>query len=408
MNRYIKSILLCFCIFSILFLGGIGIGIFSIRNICAIILLFYILRHINRVEFDICQRLYIVYLLVLVVVNFVSGRIFEYEFIQNLLTNHFVCIILFSSIPLLFASKRELRIVLVFLTCVFLFNGFVSVLQFCNHVLGWKIALFFTPGISTYLDQAEYYMQNSDNFLSRSIVSGITGFVVANGYFCAMLLPIISRDLLCGGCSFGRKIIGILFLLLGGICIFMIQQRTAFAIFLLYIFVIFLFRFRVHSLFLFVFAFMIVSSVDIPLNLDMGRLVSDGISDDSRMNQLTNFINFYYTDDFLLGADLSNADIGNSLGHNTLLDALRRGGCFTFVVYLFVFFVISVMILRILIRSYRLHYKYTLVFSISCILFLLYSFTHSTGIQSGAIYFWLMYALMLISRKYEEKSSLSH
>lgn len=239
--------------------------------------------------------------------------------------------------------------------------------------------------------------------LNRSIVSGITGFVVANGYFTTTLLPIVSKDILSVNRSKKAKYTSIVLLIIGGITIFMIQQRMAFALFLLYIFSLGLLKQnRLILLFTIIFSLTIYTFGPTNYDIDMGRLVTDNISQDSRMNQFNNFIYFFNSEYFLWGADLDISSIGNSMGHNTLMDSLRRGGFFTFVIYSILFFLILVKCIINATIAYRNNFSFTLATSISCIIFLVYSFTHSTGIQSGAINFWLTYSLMGLSILYEK------
>ena len=111
---------------------------------------------------------------------------------------------------------------------------------------------------------------------------------------------------------------------------------------------------------------------------------------------------FLNSDDFIFGADLDNKVLLYSLGHNTIMDALRRGGFISLLLYLPLFIIVVYKCSNIFIRGFMQNWHYSYTFSISCVLFIAYSLTHSTGIQSGAVLFWFIYSLMISSWKYEK------
>ena len=403
-----RDILLYFIVFAILFLGGRGIGILSIRNACAIFLIYVLIRNANAVKVDFCQKTYIIYLFVLLISNIMSGQIIDYEFIRNFLSGHIVCVVLFLALPILFNSYFKLKNLILFLSIIYGINCIVSILQFTNNQLGWEIGLAITPDAKNAVDQASLYKNEFDNLLSRSLVFGIVGFVVANGYFTATFLPLVTSDLICKKLSFKQNVMSLVLLILSSISIFMIQQRMAFAILLVYIALIFILKTSTVGkviIGLFIILFIGLFSNHLSLNFDMGRLVVDGIADDSRMNQFANFLNFFNTDNFIWGAELSDARLGDSMGHNTLMDSLRRGGFFSFLTYIFVFVSLLIKCVQTALTAYKYQMKYMLASSISCLLFLIYSFTHSTGVQSGAIFFWILYSMMLLAEQYEKEKN---
>jgi hypothetical protein len=292
---------------------------------------------------------------------------------------------------------------------VHILNCAVSILQFYNVPIGWRIGLAVNPGAISNLDSAEYYIQQSDNLLSRSIVFGITSFVVANGYYLTSFLPITTRHLLFSDIGSKDKIISWCLLTLSAITIFMVQQRMAFFLLLCYIVFVLYMQIR-KSLFikllLLIFAVVFIGLYTFPTDLEVGRLTLDKVGSDSRMNQITNIINFMNTDSFIWGADLNDKTLLYSLGHNTLTDALRRGGFISLIFYLLLFIAVLCKCIYTGIVSQRINAPYSLALSVSCVIFLAYSFSHSTGIQSGAVLFWFIYALMISSWKYE-KNNLS-
>lgn len=400
-----KNLFLLLVIFAILFLGAINIGPISIRNLCVLGLLFPIVIKNRNIQINICVKCYFIYLLFLIVSNILNGQILGTSFLRSFFSGHFVCIILVLSFPLLIKTTHELKTVVLLCVCCYMCNTIISIFQFYNINLGWSIGLLINPGAIKFMEMAEYYMEGANNFLDRSIVFGLNGFVVQNGYFATVFLPVVTHSLFFCTNSKWRKLFDYLILLLGIVTIFMIQQRMAFALLLLYLISIIYFKTGASmKIILIGFSIIVVLLLSDYFTLNMGRLTTQGIGLDSRMNQVDNFISFFNSNDFILGAFLDNKELGNSLGHNTLMDSLRRGGFLTFVVYCVTFFILTITCIKQYILAYKEQYTYTFAFATSCIIFMCYSFTHSTGIQSGAIYFWFMYSMMLVSYNIENKN----
>jgi len=406
MFRYIVII---FSFFAILFLGATNIGPVTIRNICIAGLIVFLLITHKNISIDICGKIYCIYLVILLLSSIISGQFYNPTFLRNFITNHISSIVLLIVIPLIIKSITDIKIITVFIASVHILNCAVSILQFYNVPIGWRIGLAVNPGAISNLDSAEYYIQQSDNLLSRSIVFGITSFVVANGYYLTSFLPITTRHLLFSDIGSKDKIISWCLLTLSAITIFMVQQRMAFFLLLCYIVFVLYMQIR-KSLFikllLLIFAVVFIGLYTFPTDLEVGRLTLDKVGSDSRMNQITNIINFMNTDSFIWGADLNDKTLLYSLGHNTLTDALRRGGFISLIFYLLLFIAVLCKCIYTGIVSQRINAPYSLALSVSCVIFLAYSFSHSTGIQSGAVLFWFIYALMISSWKYE-KNNLS-
>ena len=69
-------------------------------------------------------------------------------------------------------------------------------------------------------------------------------------------------------------------------------------------------------------------------------------------------------------------------------------------VYIVVLLIISLQCFMMLYKSVKNNEMYTFVYALSCCMFIGVSLTHSMGIQSGAVMFWIPYILMKLSTKY--------
>lgn len=400
-----RYIVIYISIFSILFLGATNIGPVSIRNLCIIGLIVYLAMNFKAVSLDLCVKLYTIYLAALLLCSIVSGQIFDITFYKNFLTNHIPSLILILTIPLIIKSIYDIKIIIGFITLLQLLNCLVSILQFYNIPMGWNLGLAINPGAISNVNDAEYYLADADNLLSRSIVFGITSFVVANGYYLATFLPIASNNLLRNDVDIKGKIISLIMLVISGITIFMVQQRMAFFSLICYLILVLFIQIRKSLLYKLIFTIILIVTAGLysgSFDYDLGRLTMEDLHSDSRMSQITNFLTFMNSDGFIWGANLNDKALLYSLGHNTLMDALRRGGFISFLLYLPLFIIVSYKCSCISISAFKLNAQYTFTLSIACLLFIAYSFAHSTGLQSGAVLFWLIYALMISAWEYEK------
>ena len=368
-------------------------------------LVIFLAINYKDVSLDLCGKFYVVYLGGLLLCGIVSGQIFNILFYKNFLTNHIPSLIILLTLPIIIKSINDIKTIIGFIISMQFIDCIVSILQFYNIQIGWNIGLSINPGAISMLNTAEYYLADADKLLSRSIVFGITSFVVANGYYLTVFLPIVSINLLRNDINIKGKTLSLIMLFISGVTIFMVQQRMAFFLLICYIILVILIITRNLLLFKLISAIILIAIIGLfpfSFDYDLGRLTIENSQSDSRLTQITNFVNFFNSDSFIFGADLNNKDLLYSLGHNTIMDALRRGGFISLLLYFPLFFFVVYKSSHISINAFKQNAHYSFTFSIACILFLLYSFTHSTGLQSVAILFWFIYSLMISSWKYEK------
>lgn len=395
----LKKIAISLIFFSILFLGSLSfVPGLSIRNIVSVLLFFYLIPNLKKVSFDCCELLYVIYVLVLLVCNILNGNVLEYSFIQNFVSYHLVCLVVISTVPMLITSKDEFLFVTHLFVVIYIINFVLTYLQYNNEALGWDIVRLIYPKGDVGMENFESY----EDFSGIAVVQGLTDFVVLNGYFVVTFLPIVSYQFLK---NCWQSLMGIFVLLLGIMGLYMIQQRTAFYLGVLY--AVFLLFYKFKREFYYVPVILIILALILPnLELsyfDMGRLLIDDYTfSDDRLNLFNLFYAYSLEDNFLLGGE-DNRYWLSSLGHNTIFSSLLRGGIFTMFVYTITFIVILFFCMKFFFRSLLNSNIFTLVYSSSCCIFLIVSFTHSLGIQHGAIMFWLLYVLMKHSLTIETK-----
>lgn len=394
---------------SYIFLGGFHVGPLSLRLLVSYGLLGYTLWR-GWTEYGPTKgiKMYFVYLAFYVFISIINLTAFRLSFTKDLIAVHFVCLTAIIAFPRFFKTEASIRGAYIVLVLIFLFNAFVTYLQFNNSPLGWSLGMSINPTQLEDLEAMQTYMETEDEF-QESILMGIMGNPVNNGYFVATLLPIVTCFIWS---KFGLKTIwtSVLFVI-GVFCIYMIQQRMALVVTAIYIVTILVLILKKKNFFSIVF-FIIVAFVIVELSQSfdvsgVGRLgtVNEGEYRTWTFSVLNDFLGD--PRQVLLGYRRVNPEVDifvfRTMGHNTFLDALRRGGIFLLLVYIVLFFRLCRELVGIIRFSRRVKDYRTLGMALGCLCFLLYSQTHSTGVQSGSILFWTLF--MLTVQSYRLKGS---
>lgn len=404
-----KKILFALTLFSILFLGSISIlpGL-TIRNISVVGLLLYALLNAKEVSFNTDEKSYLVFITVLLLCNILNGQIASFGFVQNFVVYHLACVVIIMTIPLFVKNLRDLSFVTKLLIAFYIINVIVSYWQFFNNPLGWDLAYLITPGFEDNIEERMHYLEDLDDLSSYAITPGINGFVVTNGYFVATFLPVVSCMALNRG---SRSFWGLVVLAVGVFGLYMIQQRSAFFLGVLYVFIALCYRMKSDWLttsILLLAAVVVVTYFGTEfMQMDLGRLVLDDVATDDRFNLLHFFYEFMNEPTFILGGEDDPYWL-STLGHNTIFSSLLQGGIMSMLAYIVAFIIIVKRCLQLIFISYKNGFINTFVYSVACIIFIAISLTHSLGIQSGAIMFWLCYVLMIQAHSFEVGNRRKH
>ena len=162
---------------------------------------------------------FVFWLLLALVIN---NGFLVFEFTHRVLAFYLVGIVSFFSIDCFLKDHRDFdRVVLVFSLLVLL-DSCVSILQFQNNPLGWDISQLFAD-VSVYSES----LDRLDTGMGSSVLTGILGHPVANGFFIATCTPL----LLVGLKKSNQTILRLYYLITIIIAVYtcyIIQQRAAF------------------------------------------------------------------------------------------------------------------------------------------------------------------------------------
>lgn len=391
-------------IFSFLFLGGLHVGALSVRMIVAYgLFVFALLFGSNNYEPTRGMKMYYVYILVYILVNILGYTAFSGVFIKDLIAVHFVCCIIIFAFPRIFKTEASIWGAYIVIVIGFIFNAIVTILQSQNAPLGWAIGMFINP---TEIDELEIMQAKIADIgeLKKSVVIGIMGRSTANGYFIATILPVITYYL-WDRLKF-KSLWSFVLIVIAVICVYFIQQRMALIVVATYIICVILFKktpWLLKITMISIILFSIIYYWDSIMSFDYtqaGRLFY--AHDERRTNTIVVLKDFLNDPIQLLVGnnrviDEQEYEIFLIIGHNTFTDTIRMGGLFLFIPYLILFYCLCKTLIDIFIFSRKVNDYRTMGMAMGCLCFLLYSQTHSTGVQSGSIMFWTLYMLCVQS-----------
>ena len=404
-----KFIIIGVLLFSFFFLGRWHIfGPISYRNFAAILLLVisFFTSH-TKVTITKGEKWYFIWLGAYIFINSLTGYILKPAVYSNLIAYHLVSLILIFSLPRIVSNKKTLQIIIFFFIIFYVFNCILTIMQFYNNPIAWEIGRTICPPNEDLQENYDKYYTDLDNLLSKNTCIGVHGFVVTNGHFTACFLPIVtlflwSKKLLL-------RVISIVVLLIALFSLYCIQQRIGAIIAVLYIAYLFVVsNNKIAKIFIVIVGFLLVYNAVVYERIQeseqLGRFTQ---TEDSRRLQTGDILDeFLSNPSFLL---YGNCKVDNdydqtmllTMGHIVFLDALRRGGVITFVLFLFLFIIIIKEIYTNGKNGYTNQRYMTRAMCLSSLFGIVYSLFHSSGIPAGDSFFWLAYTLMFICNNIE-------
>lgn len=398
-------LILCYFVltFSILCGGNFQIlGPLTLRHLSMIFLFiipFYIKTH-SFLQYKRILYLYMSYLFLYCFFNLINGEFFTHKFLQSIYTYHMPCLAVILGFPRLINNIDRLQCFTYSLIFLYLFDVLLTVLQFSNSNIAWTIATYISDSANEGMEAAEMYSNTSNSLLGYSLVAGVFGFVVTNGYFLATYLPVLTNKIYKK--TFGNIIISLILFIIGIIAIFFTQQRMAFISLILYILLFLVIEFKKYSFPLVcIVAILTLFLLDFN-NLELGRITSN-VNDGARIRLFANFSEFINSDAFWYGGAGAFLEKYQKAQHNTFLSAWVLGGVFTFICYCLLYINLLLESIKRIYQRIREteYYSFTISYAVSAILFLFYSLTHSAGVQNGAPMFWTLFIVMLTAEKVE-------
>lgn len=408
MREYKYLIIVFLLLFGILFgpnfyIAGVSLRVFT--TMTGIILLFFQRKFI---VIDKVFLIYVLYILFYIFVSVLNGAANEEYFIKGLLNLHLPCILLYLLIPSYVDLEKNIISVCYLIIGLLLFDVLISLGQFCNFSMAWNVGNTINAHAS---EMSGIFMERHDvsmGYLGLSIINGICASVVDNGYFIATGFPLLFIMSKTNDEIFGYKIVMWLFVFLAVLASFLIQQRMGFYLIILFIVYHFWTTMNVIGRILLILsAIIIVFSAEFWLiNVDFGRVADVG--DEDRAETYLNSVSMIFEDArlFYFGGEEYYRQFFKHAPHNTIIGAWVYSGIFGFFIFMTM---IILAIKKIVPAVIRYGNKFNIVqysLAVCCLMFIMYSMTHSAGIHNGkGFYFWLFYGLFL---KYQMVTCLKY
>lgn len=403
MSQKGRFLLFFLIVFSLLFGGTLRIGVLSFRHICMLILVAYSIKNWSKVNFGLSGKLYLVYLGFYLFASFFNGELYSFTFLQSFFTYHLPCLSMIMALPLLIKTEKDIRTMTIVITVLYLFNAIVTVFQYNGSPIAWAIGNSISEMSEEHYEVAEKLINSGKGLLYNAVITGITGFVVSNGYFCATYLPVVTKGLYG---KFNKEWIWpVAVLVFSFITIFYIQQRTSFYLAIVYLVFFLIARSKMSMTFFLIFLFVSYGIYGgIGESQDIGRLsLSENL--ENRVLLFDHFFAFLNSDIMFWGGLESYMKNFGMVQHNTLLASWVYGGFLSFLVYCVLYFLLFINMAKKVLKNIKYSHLHvnSIAFGCAGVIYLLFSLSHSDGVHNGSVMFWLVYLLFVISCRIEEQ-----
>lgn len=392
----ITYIVLSVIIFAMLCGGSLKIGPLTLRNYVTVFLMLYSFLNRSYLSKNDVIGKYLIFFTVAIFCTVLNGDAFNMSFWTGTVISYFLPSFIVYYATLEFCNKNEeggLEISNV-LFVLFVINAFITILQYYSNPIGWAIARTLSSGDLQSETVLEMY-GGSDNFVGIAVAAGLFGYVTGNGYFIGTYAPISSK------LSFNTNkillILGFLVMAIGAYAAFATQERMALLVVLCNVACVFFYNSHNSKSSNFLIIISVLCAVAYISNniTDYGRFSAD--TDNSDREQLyIAFNSFLKTDAAWLGSwSEYNSHFRGLNQHNTFMDEITRYGIVGLIPFVILFWKVARFSITHLFkaRKYKLHTMY--IYASATLLYLLYSMTHGTGLQSGDVMFWLLFAVLV-------------
>lgn len=370
MEKLLKYTIYLF-LFSNYTFGNISIiGFLSIRVVLFLLITILLLSRVNKKVTNTFNYVYILLFAILIFFSFSSlldynTNITDY-FLNTIVSKYTIPFIVFISLRYITIDKKFLISISKLLFLLFFFNNVVVIFQYFNSYWAFQI--------SEIMGNKEIF----ETMRRAEKLNKYPGFstVVMSGYFACASLP-ISHFFIVRSNFILKKIFYLSSMVLGIYSSFLLQERSGFALMILYLLFIFVYEIKQQSLtlrfFYILLSFPIIFyMLDYIFLIDFGRLVE--FSDETRLNTVQKSLSFIESN-FLFGG--INTFLKSSiLPHNIFFDAFIRGGVFSFLIIVFLISkIIKVSIMFLTNKNYS-------DLSWVLLMFVFNSFVHNLGITN--------------------------
>lgn len=394
--------LICIILIALISLASnVSIGTFGLLTWIAPLLVIHVII-MSSVHKPVIQinykdiRLYVLYAIIFYLCTLFNG---DGNIGRNsLMIQYLVCMMIFIAIYYDITTLSAIRIVINVIIILLLLDCIITILQFKNNSLGWGVWYFFNSSLL-----------NSEEII-KNVTSVSTIQTIGNQTLCPGLFPtqvyngyMLATAGIMNVCYYPQikkwRLLNIIILSLTLVSLFVTQQRMAFYIFLIFCAYIYYGRHKAMTIFLVIIGAVFYTYTNSYLTEDyIGRFAN---SEDRLREQLYDSAIKFISENYLAGGRIAYSNIDNHSAHNVFLNAFLYGGLFGGILILIIYFRMCFKAIRIILRENRQAMSTVLAFGL--LSFNIISLTHNNSLLTGEPIIWIIYALMLLSLKYEEQ-----
>ncbi len=377
------------CVGASMSIGGYGIYV----PLLVILMIIYLWNNIKAVNQNLSIfliQLYTAYVFVFVVCSFFNGDGNEGR--NSLIINYAVCIFIFLILGQSVRSWRAIDQIIGVLIFILIFDCLITIAQYYNLTIGWSLWFFINGTDSKFAEIAENISASQVIGQSFIFCPGIFSSQVLNGYIVSSLGALaLFRSL-----NNSNVLIRISYLAVVALTffsLFIIQQRMAFALFLIVAVTMYYKQFP--RLTIVVGILMATMFVIYGLELSettVGRL-SD-FNDETRDTLYTKGLEYVLTH-ILTGGRLAFSEQMNLSVHNIFLNAFMYGGILGGALIMIIYFKMCFRSFRLILKNYNNHINPASALAYSLLIYNLISLTHNNSLLTGDPIIWVLYALMM-------------
>lgn len=402
MASLVKSSFFILYIISVLTFGTIYVGSFSVRVLMSVMMLGYLFVYyrkekvVGHIGYE-YMKLYIASLLVMGLMLFVNGDIYQYGFLKKIISHYLICGITYYAINLFIHDKKDLVMLSKALVVLILIDSAITILQYHNDPIGWVVGQLFSD-----ISENEEFFENYDSAVGVSITPGIFGHVVNNALNLAVLTPLLFMVVYDKNTSLIYKLLSFLTMLVSIYACALTQQRAAFVLLIFQILSLLYYLAGKRKILLVCItillpAFIFVgadsfSSMDSDI---LGRFAStQSESRDFLFEKAFEYISSH----FLVGGPMRYTAITGYSAHNIILDSLITGGVFLFcaIMALYIKTIRKSFHIIFEIKSQRNNF-HVLVLAESLLCLMIYGLFHNVSYMTGDV---IVFILLTLTLKY--------
>lgn len=370
------------------FLGGLYVSFLSFRHVAVACMFFYVIRHFKALivvmKRESLFSFYILffYYLYVSLLGVFNGLYYDNFGVTLILARFLPFTICFLFMTIVYAHRRDsIDMCTNILYLVLIVDSIITIMQGLNIDIGWQIRALLSSD-----NTAWELMENRDDSVGCSIVSGLFVYSVENGYFLASYGCIVFFFLHKQRKSYILFILGAL---LTFMALFFTQQRMAMYVYIASCVILSFYLDRKLSILFFIFYF-VINFVGNDIAFDVGRL--ENYYDNNRVMMLGNFFSFFPEHLFLGDRTIYVATYGIT-PHSFFLESFLLGGIFGMLMMI-AFFVYIVCLVFVKGRSCTNAF---VIYAVSVISFIMVSMTHSSGFHTGFTIIIPLYVFMLLT-----------